>query len=87
MEGTLRLVFEKGDSSQGDIDEDASSEAQLAKSIDSTVSSADRSTRSSLGFFSRKSKKSDKAASETSERPSELASETGDDEIAEEEEP
>ncbi|PKX93867.1 Fibronectin type III domain protein [Aspergillus novofumigatus IBT 16806] len=84
------LFSKKGDSSQGDIDEDASSEAQLAKSIDSTVSSApsaDRSTRSSLGFFSRKSKKSDKAASETSERPSELASETGDDEIAEEEEP
>ncbi|GFF41809.1 hypothetical protein IFM61606_02591 [Aspergillus udagawae] len=84
------LFSKKGDSSQGDIDEDASSEAQLAKSIDSTVSSApsaDRSTRSSLGFFSRKSKKSDKAASETSERPSELASETGDDEIAEEDEP
>jgi hypothetical protein len=84
------LFSKKGDSSQGDIDEDGSSEAQLAKSIDSTVSSApsaDRSTRSSLGFFSRKSKKSDKAASETSERPSELASETGDDEIAEEDEP
>lgn len=83
------LFSKKGDSSQGDID-DTSSEAQLAKSIDSTVSSApsaDRSTRSSLGFFSRKSKKSDKAASETSERPSELASETGDDEIAEEDEP
>ncbi|EAW07373.1 Fibronectin type III domain protein [Aspergillus clavatus NRRL 1] len=76
----------KGDSSQGDIDEDANSEAQLAKSIDSTISSVpsvDRSTRSSLGFFSRKSKKSDKAASETSERPSELASEMGDEELPE----
>ncbi|KAJ5578480.1 Fibronectin type III [Penicillium hispanicum] len=71
----------KGESSQGDIDEDTASEAQLGKSIDSTVSSvpsADRSTRSSLGFFSRKSRKSDKA-SETSER----ASENGDEEIPE----
>lgn len=71
----------KPESSQGDIDEDAASEVQLGKSIDSTVSSvpsADRSTRSSLGFFSRKSRKSDKA-SETSER----ANETGDEEILE----
>ncbi|KAJ5515117.1 Fibronectin type III [Penicillium fimorum] len=76
------LFSKKGESSQGDIDEDAASEAQLGKSVDSTVSSvtsADRSTRSSLGFFSRKSRKSDKA-SETSER----ASETGDEEIPEE---
>lgn len=76
------LFFKKGESSQGDIDEDAASEAQLGKSVDSTVSSvtsADRSTRSSLGFFSRKSRKSDKA-SETSER----ASENGDEEIPEE---
>lgn len=75
------LFSRKGDSSQGDIDEDAASEAQLGKSVDSTVSSApsaDRSTRSSLGFFSRKSRKSDKA-SETSE----LTSETGDEEIPE----
>ncbi|CAG8169213.1 unnamed protein product [Penicillium nalgiovense] len=75
------LFSKKGESSQGDIDEDAASEAQLGKSVDSTVSSvasADRSTRSSLGFFSRKSRKSDKA-SETSER----ASETGDEEIPE----
>ncbi|KAJ5167231.1 Fibronectin type III [Penicillium canariense] len=74
------LFSKKGESSQGDIDEDAASEAQLGKSIDSTVSSVpsvDRSTRSSLGFFSRKSRKSDKA-SETSER----ASETGDEEFA-----
>ncbi|KAJ5204751.1 uncharacterized protein N7498_005630 [Penicillium cinerascens] len=70
------LFSKKGDSSQGDIDED---EAQLGKSVDSTVSSvpsADRSTRSSLGFFSRKSRRSDKA-SETSE----LTSEVGDEEI------
>jgi hypothetical protein len=79
------LFFKKDTSSQasqGDIDEDAASEAQLGKSVDSTVSSvtsADRSTRSSLGFFSRKSRRSDKA-SETSER----ASETGDEEIREE---
>ncbi|KAF7586274.1 hypothetical protein BBP40_009170 [Aspergillus hancockii] len=74
------LFFKKGDPSQGDIDEDGNGESQLAKSMDSTVSSApsvDRSTRSSLGFFSRKSKKSDKAPSETSERPSEQASEIG----------
>lgn len=76
------LFSKKAESSQGDIDEDTASEAQLGKSVDSTVSSvtsADRSTRSSLGFFSRKSRKSDKA-SETSER----ASETGDEEIPEE---
>ncbi|KAL3471993.1 hypothetical protein BJX99DRAFT_236347 [Aspergillus californicus] len=82
------LFSKKGDSAQGDIDEDGDSEAQLAKSIDSTVSSAhsvDRLSRSSLSFFSRKSKKSDKAASETSERPSERFSEFGDDEIPEEE--
>ncbi|KAH8432243.1 Fibronectin type III domain protein [Aspergillus melleus] len=81
------LFFKKGDSSQGDIDEDGNGESLLAKSMDSTISSApsaDRSTRSSLGFFSRKSRKSDKAASETSERPSERASEIGDDEIPEE---
>lgn len=79
------LFSRKGDSSQGDIDEDAVSEAQLGKSVDSTVSSvpsADRSTRSSLGFFSRKSRKSDKA-SETSE----IASEAGDEEIPEVAEP
>ena len=76
------LFSKKADSAQGDIDGDAASEAQLGKSIDSTASSvpsADRSTRSSLGFFSRKSRRSDKA-SETSER----ASETGDEEIPEE---
>ncbi|OJJ34976.1 hypothetical protein ASPWEDRAFT_27658 [Aspergillus wentii DTO 134E9] len=76
------LFSKKGDSSQGDIDEDGGSETQLGKSVDSTVSSApsaDRSTRS-LNFFSRKSRKSDKAASEASE----LASETGDEEIPEE---
>ncbi|KAL5334891.1 hypothetical protein BJX70DRAFT_376682 [Aspergillus crustosus] len=82
------LFSKKTDSIQGDIDEDVDSEAQLAKSIDSSLSnapSADRLSRSSLSFFSRKSKKSDKAASETSERPSERVSEFGDDEIPEEE--
>ncbi|PYH99419.1 hypothetical protein BO71DRAFT_394299 [Aspergillus ellipticus CBS 707.79] len=81
------LFSKKGDPLQGDIDEDAHHEAQLAKSIDSTVSSApsaDRSTRSSLGFFSRMSRKSDRAPSETSERPSERASEAEDEEMAEE---
>ncbi|KAJ5126813.1 hypothetical protein N7448_007592 [Penicillium atrosanguineum] len=76
------LFSKKGDSSQGDIDED---EAQLGKSVDSTVSSVpsgDRSTRGSLGFFSRKSRRSDKA-SETSELTSELTSEAGDEEIPE----
>lgn len=76
------LFSKKDSSSQGGVDEDATSEAQLGKSFDSTVSSvpsADRSTRSSLGFFSRKSRRSDKA-SETSER----ASEAGDEEIREE---
>lgn len=79
------LFSRKGEPSQGDIEEDLVSEAQLGKSVDSTVSSvpsADRSTRSSLGFFSRKSRKSDKA-SETSE----LASEVGDEEIPEVVEP
>jgi hypothetical protein len=77
------LFSRKSDASQGDADEEGDSEAQLGKSIDSTVSSAP--SRSSLSFFSRKSKKSDKAASETSERPSERVSEYGDDEIPEEE--
>ncbi|RAK76765.1 Fibronectin type III domain protein [Aspergillus fijiensis CBS 313.89] len=74
------LFSKRGDTAQGDIDEDAHGEGLLAKSIDSTVSSApsaDRSTRSSLGFFSRMSRKS--AASETSERPSEQASEADED--------
>ncbi|KAL4806508.1 hypothetical protein BDV18DRAFT_152030 [Aspergillus unguis] len=81
------LFSRKGDSSH-EVDEDGDSEVHLAKSIDSTVSSApsaDRLSRSSLSFFSRKSKKSDKAASETSEKPSERFSEFGDDEIPEEE--
>lgn len=77
------LFSKKGDSSQGDIDEDANSEAQLGKSIDSITSSthsADKSSRSSLGFFSRKSKKSEKTVGEESEK----AGETGDEELAEE---
>lgn len=79
------LFSRKGEPSQGDIDEEGASDAQLGKSVDSTVSSvpsADRSTRSSLGFFSRKSRKSDKIG-ETSE----LASEVGDEEIPEGVEP
>lgn len=78
------LFSKKGDSSQGEID-DVNSEAQLGKSFDSAVSSTpsvDKSTKSSLGFFGFKSRKSDKTASESSER----ASETGDEEIPEEEE-
>ncbi|KAI2790945.1 hypothetical protein POX_c03797 [Penicillium oxalicum] len=71
------LFSKKAESSHGDIEEDAAAEAQLGKSVDSTISSApsaDRSTRSSLGFFSRKPRKSDKA-SETSERASEAGDE------------
>ncbi|KAE8386004.1 hypothetical protein BDV23DRAFT_9577 [Aspergillus alliaceus] len=80
------LFSKKGDPSQGDIDEDGNGESQLAMSVDSTISSApsvDRSTRSSLGFFSRKSKKPEKAPSETGERPSEQASEAGGEEHSE----
>ncbi|PKY05962.1 hypothetical protein P168DRAFT_266832 [Aspergillus campestris IBT 28561] len=80
------LFSRKSESVHGD-DGDANGEVQLAKSVDSTVSSilsADKSSRSSLGFFSRKSRRSEKAVSETSERPSERASELGDDEIPEE---
>lgn len=76
------LFFKKGDP-QGDIEEDGNGESQLGKSFDSVISStpsADRSTRSSLGFFSRRSKRSDKSASESNER----ASETGDEDIPEE---
>ncbi|KAK2784923.1 hypothetical protein FQN53_008109 [Emmonsiellopsis sp. PD_33] len=75
------LFSKKGDTSvQGDIDEDAAAaDALLGRSVESVVSSApsaDKSTKSSsLGFgFMRKSKKTDKAASECSEK----ASETGD---------
>ncbi|KAL1953338.1 hypothetical protein VTO42DRAFT_2992 [Malbranchea cinnamomea] len=77
------LFSKKSDSvSQGDVDGDGTSEMQLGKSIDSTVSStfsADKSSKSSLSFsFMRKSKK-DRAASECSEK----ASETGDDDASE----
>jgi len=77
------LFSKKGDSSQGDIDEDAASETQLGKSVDSVASSTfsiDKSSKSSLGFFTRKSKKSDKTTSESSEK----AIETGDEETPEE---
>lgn len=78
------LFSKKGDtSSQGDIDEAMGNESQLGKSFESVVSNTstgDKSTKSSLGFgFMRKSKKAEKAASESSER----ASETGDEETAE----
>lgn len=79
------LFSKKGEtSSQGDIDESNGNELQLGKSFESVVSSntsaGDKSTRSSLGFgFMRKSRKADKTTSESSER----ASETGDEETAE----
>lgn len=78
------LFSKKGDaSSQGDIDEVIGNESQLGKSFESVVSSntstGDKSTKSSLGFgFMRKSRKADKTTSESSER----ASETGDEETA-----
>ena len=77
------LFSKKGDTaSQGDVDEDGTSEMQLGKSVDSAVSStfsADKSTKSSLSFsFMRKSKK-ERAPSESSEK----ASETGDEEVSE----
>jgi hypothetical protein len=80
------IFSKKNDSIQGDVDEDAnSSEAQLGKSVDSIVSStpsAEKSTpKNSRSFFTRKSKKSDQATSESSEK----ASETGDEEFVEEE--
>lgn len=77
------LFFKKGDSAQGDIDEDGNGETQFGKSLDSVVSntpSVDKSTRSSLSFFSRRSKRSDKGANESNER----VSETGDEDIPEE---
>jgi hypothetical protein len=79
------IFSKKNDSFQGDIDEDGNDgEAQLGKSMDSVASStpsAEKSTpRSSRSFFSRKSKR-DKNAGECSEK----ASETGDEELLEEE--
>lgn len=76
------LFSKKGDSSaQGDIDEDAALEVQLGKSVDVAISntpSGDKATKSSLGFgFMRKSKKTDKAASESSGRASETGDEDG----------
>ncbi|KAI9817126.1 MAG: hypothetical protein M1827_001238 [Pycnora praestabilis] len=67
-------------STPGELEEDASSEAQLGKSFDSVTSSpqnANTTNRSSISWSNimRKNKKGDKAASEASER----ASETGDD--------
>lgn len=77
------LFSKKGDNaSQGDVDEDGTSDMLLGKSVDSAVSSTfstDKSTKGSLGFsFMRKSKK-ERAPSEYSEK----ASETGDEEASE----
>lgn len=76
-------LSKKGEpSTPGEIDEDASSEGQLGKSVDSvsTTPSGDKGNRTSLSFnFMRKSKKPDKSASESSEK----ANETGDEEMEE----
>jgi hypothetical protein len=80
------IFSKKNDSihSEIDIEGNHNDEAQMGKSVDSTVSStlsADRSTtRSGRHFFSRKPKK-DKASSEAGEK----AGETGDEELPEEE--
>lgn len=81
------LFSKKGETSSqgGDIDEAINNESLLGKSLESVISTSntstgDKSTKSSLGFgFMRKSKKAEKAASESSER----ASETGDEDVAE----
>jgi hypothetical protein len=78
------LFSKKGDPSvQGDIDEDVVPEAQFGRIADSAISTTavgDKSSKGSLGFgFMRKSKKVDKAASESSGR----ASEAGDEEALE----
>ncbi|KAJ9293846.1 hypothetical protein DTO271G3_7473 [Paecilomyces variotii] len=73
------LFSKKGDTSQGDIDEDAGSEAQLGKSVDSissSIHSVDKSSRSSLGFFSRKSKKPEKSVGDEGEKTGETGDET-----------
>ena len=77
------LFSKKGgeSSTPGEIDEDASSDQQLGKSMDSAMSTPqyERGGRTSLSWsrVMRKSKKGDKEASESSERTSET--ETGDD--------
>jgi len=75
------LFSKKGDSSaQGDIDEDAALEVKSVDIAISATASGDKSSKSSLGFgFMRKSKRVDKAASESSGR----ASETGDEDCPE----
>lgn len=73
------LFSKKNDSSQGDADEDNSSDAQPGKNTENTiytVSSIDKSNKTGRSFFTRKSKRMEKTASESSER----ASETGDEE-------
>jgi hypothetical protein len=70
-------------SKKGDIDEDVVPEGQFGRIADTAISTAaagDKSSKASLGFgFMRKSKKVDKAASESSGR----ASEAGDEEALE----
>lgn len=79
------LFSKKGDSSgQGEADGDGTSEMLLGKSNESAISlgdkSGEKSSKGSLGFgFRRKSKKVDKAPSESSW----IASETGDESVAE----
>lgn len=74
------LFSKKSDLGDG---EDGGSETQLGKSLDSNTSSTpsvDKSSKSGLGFFGRKSRRTDRAASESSER----ASEAGDEDLSEE---
>ncbi|KAM5452768.1 hypothetical protein MaudCBS49596_003074 [Microsporum audouinii] len=80
------LFSKKGDSSgQNEIDGDGSSEMQLGKSNESAISLSgdkpgDKTSKGSLGFgFIRKSKKADKAPSESSG----IASEAGDESMSE----
>ncbi|EGD91178.1 hypothetical protein H112_00976 [Trichophyton rubrum D6] len=79
------LFSKKGDSpGQGEVDGDGTSEMQLGKSNESAIllsdKSGEKSSKGSLGFgFRRKSKKTDKAPSESSG----IASETGDESVFE----
>lgn len=70
-------------STPGEIDEDASSEGQLGKSLDSVSSTPqqEKANRASISWSSimRKSKKGDKAANEAGERSSEATEATDED--------
>lgn len=72
-------------STPGEIDEDASSEGQLGKSVDSVSSTPqqEKANRGSISWSSinimRKSKKGDKASTEAGERSSETTDATDDD--------